>query len=322
MLSRPDLLAPVLRADGMREADRATMEDWGLPGRTLMETAGRACADHAEALAGDRPRRAVALAGRGNNGGDGLVVARVLHARGWDVTVVTTATADRATDDTAANLTLLHRLGDDRLRLGDLSTAPTEASVVVDALLGIGVAGDLREPIAGLAAWANRQAAPVLAVDVPSGLDADTGRAAEATVRADRTVAMGALKAGLLVGDGPNVAGDVVTAEIGIPDVLLRAEAAAWSASVEWLEAILPRRAADAHKYSAGRALCVVGSRHYTGAAVLATHAAYRAGAGAVVCCTPEGARATVDAHLPEVMVDAQPEADGGALAITAYDGI
>ncbi|MEM1056839.1 MAG: NAD(P)H-hydrate dehydratase [Bacteroidota bacterium] len=321
MLSRPDLLAPVLRADGMREADRRTMQEWGLPGRALMETAGRACADHAERLRGNGPHEAVVLAGKGNNGGDGLVIARVLHARGWRVTVATTATGDEATEDTAANLALLRRLEDDRLRLVGPADAVPGVGVIVDALLGIGISGELREPVAGLAAWANAQrerGARVLAVDVPSGLDADAGVAATGTVRADRTVAMGARKAGLLLGEGPRLAGEVVTAEIGIPGALLREHADAWVASDNWLEAVLPRRSADVHKYSAGRAVCIVGSRRFTGAAVLATQAAYRAGVGAVICCTPEGARATVDAHNLEVMVDAQPETEAGGLAITA----
>ena len=104
----------------MREADRRTMDEWDLPGRALMETAGRACADHAERLAGDSPREAVVLAGKGNNGGDGLVIARVLHARGWTVTVATNATADDATEDCAANLALLVWLAEasDRLTIG------------------------------------------------------------------------------------------------------------------------------------------------------------------------------------------------------------
>lgn len=314
----------------MREADRRTMDEWGLPGRALMETAGRACADHAERLAGDGPREAVVLAGKGNNGGDGLVIARVLHARGWAVTVATSAAPNDATEDCAANLALLARLAEasDRLTIHGPDPADLHRqrpALIVDALLGIGVEGALREPVASLAAWAEaerQRGAKVLAVDVPSGLNADTGEAPDGTVRADLTVAMGALKAGLLLGDGPQHTGTVVTAEIGIPDRLLREHADAWAASPDWLDAVLPQRAADAHKYSAGRALCIVGSRAFTGAAVLSTQAAYRAGAGAVVCCTPEGARATVDAHNSEVMVDAQPETDGGGLAITAYDGI
>ncbi|OZC02522.1 NAD(P)H-hydrate dehydratase [Rubricoccus marinus] len=328
MFARPDLLLPVLGADTMREADRRAMADWDVPGRVLMETAGRACADEAERLlaSGDAPEATV-LAGKGNNGGDGLVIARVLHARGWSVRVVTLASRDDSSDDTAANLALLERLAADSDRLtllapdADLGRA---SGVIVDALLGIGVSGDLREPVATLAAWANRQSprATVLAVDLPSGLNADTGEAPEGTIHADATVAMGALKAGLLLGDGPRLAGAVTVAEIGIPDRLLREHADAWTAGPDWLEAVLPQRASDAHKYSAGTAVCVVGSRRYTGAAVLATRAAYRAGAGAVIACTPESARLTVDAHNVEVMVAAQPETASGGLAFAALEPI
>ncbi|MDX1419967.1 MAG: NAD(P)H-hydrate dehydratase [Rubricoccaceae bacterium] len=330
-MTRPDpLLQPVLTAAAMREADRRTMEDYGLPGRVLMETAGRAACDALEARFGAQHGRDVlVLAGKGNNGGDGLVVARVLRARGARVRVVTLASEDDATEDTAANLALLHRLaeGDDAPQVDAYTdvrqiAAAHPPDLVVDALLGTGVTGALREPVRGLCAWMNRQAAPVVALDVPSGLDADTGEAPDDTVRAALTVAMGALKAGLLLGDGPPHVGEVVVAEIGIPGTLLHALAPAVRATDAWVAARLPRRAHDAHKYSAGRALCVVGSRAFTGAAVLATGAAYRAGAGAVVCCTPESARATVDAWRAEVMVEAQPETDEGTLSITAYDGI
>jgi len=168
----------------------------------------------------------------------------------------------------------------------------------------------------------SRQAAPVVALDVPSGLNSDTGAAPEDAVRAALTVALGALKAGLLLGDGPLHAGEVAVAEIGIPAGVLHALAPAVCATDAWVAGRLPRRAPDAHKYSAGLALCVVGSRAYTGAAVLATGAACRAGAGAVVCCTPRSARATVDAWRAEVMVDGLDETDEGTLSIRAYDEV
>lgn len=323
-MSADRLLLPVLSADGMRAADSATMADWGVPGRTLMETAGRAVADAVEAELGSAAgRTVVVLAGKGNNGGDGLVAARVLHARGSRVHVAALAT-DQSPPDTAANLALLHRLAEssDRLTVGAADARlPERPDAVVDALLGIGVAGALRDPVAGLCAAANAMrgaGAPVVAVDVPSGLDADTGAAADGSVRATVTLAMGGLKAGLLLGAGPALAGRVQTVEIGIPAALLREHAAAWTPGDGWLDAVLPRRAADAHKYAAGRALCVVGSRAYTGAAVLATRAACRAGAGAVVAAVPESVRATLDAHALEVMAAALPETADGTLAESA----
>ncbi len=157
---------------------------------------------------------------------------------------------------------------------------------------------------------------------MPTGVDATTGEAADGAVRAAVTVAFGAIKTGAVVGAGAVLAGRVVVAEIGVPEAEIEAAAAAHRASDAWVSATLPRRAADAHKYSAGRAVAVVGSRAYTGAAVLASTAALRAGAGAVVCCTPASAQPTVDAHSAEVMVEACPETSSGALTLAAFDAI
>ena len=316
-------LLPILDADAMRAADRAAISDWGVPGRVLMETAGRAAADAITERYPVEGERVVVLVGTGNNGGDGLVVARVLWARGADLRVVTLA--EDGDGDSGANLDLVRRLARDSGRLqitGDARPPDAPADLVVDALLGIGARGEIREPARSLCAWANRQPAPVVALDVPSGLDATTGAAPDDTVRADLTVTFGALKAGLVLGDGPQVAGEVVTVEIGIPSAELERHATAHRATRAWVGKTLPRRASSAHKYSAGTAVCVVGSGHFTGAAVLSTAAAYRAGAGAVVACTPRSAQATVDARNAEVMVDAQPETDAGTLAAAALDGV
>ncbi|WP_420454194.1 NAD(P)H-hydrate dehydratase [Rubrivirga sp.] len=310
---------PVLSADAMRAADRATIDDWGVPGRVLMETAGRAAAREIEARFPVRDRDVTVLVGTGNNGGDGLVVARVLAARG--ARVRTLVLPGDGTPDRTANLDLLRQLAEvaaglDVVGFEDVrQVANAPADVVVDALLGIGITGALREPARSLCAWTNRVDAPVVALDVPSGLDATTGRAADDAVRAALTVAFGAVKSGLLLGDGPTLAGDVVVAEIGIPDAELDSHATAWRAAPGDVGRALPTRAADAHKYSAGRVLAVVGSRAFTGAAVLSATAAYRAGAGAVVAAVPESAADVVDARAPEVMVDAQPETDAGTLA-------
>lgn len=321
-------LDPILTSDGMRAADRTTMDAWGVPGRVLMETAGRVTVDAIAARYPVEGARVTVLAGTGNNGGDGFVIARVLAARGADVRCLTLATEEDTTPDSAANLRLLRRLAErsDRIEVVSFDdvrqVANAPADLVVDALLGIGVSGPLREPVRGLCAWAGRQDAPVIAVDVPSGLDATTGQAAEGTPRADLTVTMAGMKAGLLLGDGPALAGHVVVAEIGIPGEEVERVASAHRATAAWVAAHLPRRADDAHKYSAGTAVCVVGSGPYTGAAVLSTAAAYRAGAGAVVACAPESAQATIDARNVEVMVDAQRETASQTLAWAALDDV
>ena len=324
----PDRLDPILSAEGMRAADRATIHDRGVPGRVLMETAGRAAADAICARVPIDGASVLVLAGHGNNGGDAFVVARVLAARGARVSVYTTAVdADGTphpdlTPDARANLDLLDRIG--TISLGLPRPLPANAAVIVDGLLGIGASGPLRGPIGRVCERLDglRRDALVVALDVPTGLDATTGEAAEHAVRADLTVAFGALKGGLVQGRGPALAGEVVTAEIGIPAREFDTRAVAHRPTPGWVASRLPRRAPDAHKYSAGRALCVVGSRAFTGAAVLATGAAARAGAGAVVCAAPQSAGATVDAGRTEVMVARQPETDTGTLAITAYDGI
>ena len=313
-------LTPLLTAEAMRAAEAATFEH--VPARVLMETAGRALADAAEqhALPPRGTPTATVLCGSGNNGGDGFVAARVLAARGWDVTVL--ALRDDADGDAGANLSLLRRAHAVRflspLDLDPAAPRTVHADVIVDALLGIGATGALRSPVDRAAAWANAHPAPTVAADVPTGLDATTGIAADSTARAAATVAFGALKTGLVLGDGPEHAGRVTVAEIGIPAVEIHPRAAACRADGAWVRAALPRRAPDAHKYSAGTALCVVGSRAFSGAAVLATGAALRAGAGAVRAAVPTGIAPTLDAWHAEVMAEALPETDTGGLAAAA----
>ncbi|WP_412063643.1 NAD(P)H-hydrate dehydratase [Rubrivirga sp. IMCC45206] len=313
---------PLVSAGAMRAADRAAIDDWGIPGRVLMETAGREAARVIAERFEIADGHVTVLVGTGNNGGDGLVVARVLADRGAHVRAL--VLPGDGTLDRAANLALLDRLAgaSDRIEvvrydtIGQAANAP--ADLVVDALLGIGASGPLREPAATLCAWADRQPAPVVAIDVPSGLDATTGRAADGTPTAALTVTFGAVKTGLRTGDGPRLAGDVVSVEIGIPASELRERATAFEVSRELAGRWLPVRAPDAHKYTAGRVLAVVGSRHFTGAAVLSTAAAYRAGAGAVVAVVPASARETVDRATAEVMVEAAPETLTGGLAADA----
>lgn len=319
-------LEPILSTEGMKAADMRTIEELGIPGRQLMENAGRAACDFIEARFGlMKNRNVIVFAGKGNNGGDGLVVARILAERGTHVTVVTLAFGENATPDTASNLQTLKSVENVEnipyKGMDEVHDLPT-ADLIVDALLGIGVEGELREPVSSLCSWINTQDAPIVAMDVPTGLNSDSGEAAENAVSAAYTVAMAALKTGHLLSEGPLHSGPIDVAEIGIPDDVIREEAIAFRAADAWITATLPRRAHNAHKYSAGRVLAVVGSRMFTGAAVLSTSASYRMGAGAVVCCTPRSAQSAIDAHVAEVMVAAQEESDAGTLAITSYDDI
>ena len=337
----PDGFAPVFSTTAMREADRRTMEEAGLPGAVLMETAGRGVAQRiAERFGPLEGKRIAVLAGSGHNGGDGLVVVRVLAQAGAHVTAATTMRLGTASDDAARTLRLAQRIAQhapDRLRLLPVRDgfdgerfdrtmrADGDFALVVDALLGIGASGPLRYPVDGLAAWANRQAAPTVAIDVPSGVDSDSGHAADGAVRAACTVAVAAYKPGLLFGDGAQHAGDIDLVPIGVPDDLrdeaMRAAGSARLTTDGGVRRLLPERAPDAHKYSAGMVLAVVGSAAFAGAAALACGAAARSGAGYVVAGTPAGARDVLRMHHPEL---AAPDLAGpdGHLTLEALDAL
>jgi ADP-dependent NAD(P)H-hydrate dehydratase / NAD(P)H-hydrate epimerase len=327
----PDLFEPVLSTEAMREADRRTIEEFGLPSRVLMETAARGVADALEVRFGAVDgRRVLVVCGRGNNGGDGFALARVLHARGGHLKVIAMGAADDLTEDAAANLRLLEEVAShtDRLSVEVRQSAddldPYWPEIVVDALLGVGVTGSLRDPIDALARWINACPAPVVAIDLPTGLDSETGRAADGAVRADLTVTVAAHKVGLLFNDGPELAGQIEVVDIGIPTHLLDEAATMRGSGLRTTDAgvrrLVPTRPRDAHKYTAGRVLAIAGSHQFPGAAVLTATAAARVGAGAVVVATTQRARPILEAHLVEVMTTPLPETEDGTLAYEALD--
>ncbi|MEM9801742.1 MAG: NAD(P)H-hydrate dehydratase [Planctomycetota bacterium] len=337
-MDQGDATLPVFSTAAMRAADRATIEEFGIPGFTLMETAARGAAYAIEERCGGaRGLRALVIAGKGNNGGDGLAIARILAGRGADVTVVTLAGAADATEDAAKNLALLRamegpraprvQLATDEASLAEIEAGlPPRLDVAVDALLGIGVTGPLREPIRTLATWCTR-ADSVVAIDVPTGIDSDTGVAHdEAAVRADLTVAMAARKPGHLFGAGREHSGDVEVVDIGIPPHLveraLGADGSARIATDRWVSDALPTRPAEAHKGSVGLALVAAGSDRYTGAAVLASLAAARIGAGYVTCATTPSTRAALDALSPSTATVALPTTDDGGIAADAAEEV
>jgi len=213
-----------LTREQIRELDRRAIEEFGIPGVVLMENAGRAVADAASAL---QPRRVAIICGKGNNGGDGYVCARHLFNRGAQPAVLVFAQLDQIAGDAAINLEIIRRM---RLDILDV-TVPEQleavqqrlvtADLVVDALLGTGAAGEVRGIIRSGIEIINRCGKPVLAVDIPSGLDANTGEVLGACVRADTTVTFVAPKTGFTRGRGPEHVGRVIVAEISIPRQLL-----------------------------------------------------------------------------------------------------
>lgn len=287
----------------MGEADRRTIAG-GVPGIELMEAAGRAVADaarreHAAAGGG----RIVVLCGPGNNGGDGFVAARLLAAQGRDVALHLLGAASRLRGDAA--LAAKRWTG----AVGAAAHADLDgASVVVDALFGAGLDRDLDGPARALVervnAWRAATGGRVVAVDVPSGLDGDTGQARGAAIEADATVTFFRLKPGHLLLPGRMLCGRVERADIGIPaSVLADLRPATFLNAPRLWRASLPAPSALGHKYSRGHALVLSGPMHRTGAARLAARGALRGGAGLVTIASPRDALAVNAAHLTAIML-------------------
>lgn len=303
----------------VRDLDRRTIEDFGLPGIALMETAGRAATEVlCERLARrghGRQARVAILCGPGNNGGDGYVIARHLAARGHRPLVLLVCDPTRVTGDAAINLEVLRRTGaplevllphDDsepaRALFTQRLTALREAGFVawVDALLGTGLSTPVRGAVADAIRLVNeareRDRALVLAVDTPSGLDVDTGQVlGEAAVQADVTVTFGAAKPGLYLEPGRGLVGELQVVDLGLPVPVMEEAGLDGEALIEGAIATLfPRRAPQSHKGSHGHVLVVAGTPGKTGAAVMAGTAALRAGAGLVTVGTHPGSLATI----------------------------
>jgi hydroxyethylthiazole kinase-like uncharacterized protein yjeF len=314
--SLPDWLTPLPDAEAMRAVDRWAIEQQGVPSLELMERAGEAVARAVEVNASDGP--VAVVCGKGNNGGDGLVVARMLRERGRQVSVVCAAPPEEFSGDAAANLERLP--GERPLTLAQGQAAIEAASVIVDALLGTGFAGEPHGAVAEAIEAIRNAAGAVVAVDIPSGVDASTGVVAGSAVRAAVTVTFHAAKPGLWVMPGKACSGEVRTVDIGIPrGAPLDARIGLTSAAVGEQ---LPLRAAASTKFASGQVLVAGGSRGLTGAPQMAAHASMRAGAGYVIACVPASLQDVIaTAATPELMTRGLPERDG-ALAPQAVERV
>lgn len=302
MTAPPSSLPPGLyTAAESRELDRLAIEEYGLPGFELMQRAGRA-AWRELARRWPEARRVAVCCGRGNNAGDGYLVAALAHERGLEVRVHELAPPEALRGDAAR---ARQRAVDAGVPMTPGVPEALGADVVVDALLGTGIRGPLRPPFAEATRRINACGAPVLAIDVPTGVDADTGGADEDAVRAVVTVTFIGRKLGLFTGPGAALAGAVVFDDLGVPSRLYRRLPGLPWLSYSQLPAAqrLGPRPADAYKHALGH-LVVVGGDHAMGGAVLmAAEAALRAGAGMVSVLTRAVHRPAILARRPEAMV-------------------
>lgn len=312
----------VATAQEMARIDRETIAG-GVPGVELMERAGRevvrAALDLFPELA--PPARVAICCGKGNNGGDGLVMARLLTDLGFEVAVLLLALPEELSPDARHNHARLPRsvrvaLAPPQEWAERWRALADPADLAVDAVFGTGINPPVAPAHAALFAAFNEQPTPVLSVDVPSGVAGDSGRVDPVAVRADATVTVGLPKLGLLLPPGRDHVGELAVADIGFADEVVARHAG----NLHWLTreeyaALLPRRPSDAHKYRCGTVLVMAGSRAYGGAATLAGLGALRSGAGLVTVAVPEPVELPTRAGLPEALVAALPATPAGTLA-------
>jgi hydroxyethylthiazole kinase-like uncharacterized protein yjeF len=311
----------ILTSAQMREADRFTIEDIGIPSLVLMENAGRQVVAAIEAtyeahLAG----RVAVLCGRGNNGGDGFVIARTLLQRGVDTSVFVIGSLTDVRGDARTNLDILGRLGVTVVEIADEQTWElhfseiSQCTLIVDAILGTGLKSAVTGMLETVIADVNASDIPIVAVDLPSGLSADTPHLPGDCINAAMTVTLAAPKLPLVLPPGEAYAGDVVIADIGIPYEVIEGLEGRYVdlLTPEQLRELIEPRTADAHKGDFGRVTVVAGSVGKTGAALLAGMGALRSGAGLVTIATPATCLPIVASMAPEVMTEPLAESEGG----------
>ena len=308
----------IVSADEMREMDRQTIENFGLPGRVLMEIAGRGATRWLlECFPDVLEMRTGVMAGRGNNGGDGFVIARYLHQKGGRVTIFLLTEEERLTGDAVANLALAHASGipvvclPDETAFRENRTALAHQHIFVDAILGTGLKSDVKAYYRTVIDFINDSGRPVFAVDIPSGLNADTGQPCGVCVRADATATFGYAKTGLILYPGADFTGELSVIDIGIPPFIAdRIKPDKWLLTESMMAGYPIPRASDTHKGKTGHLLVVAGSRGKTGAARMTAESALRAGAGLVTLAVPAGVHAMTAASMIEVMTEPVGKAD------------
>jgi NAD(P)H-hydrate epimerase len=321
----------VLNTEQMREADRRTIEDIGLPSIVLMENAGRQTVAAMEAAFDALASSRVAvLCGRGNNGGDGFVVARTLAQRGVEAVVFLFGSVGEVQGDARTNLEVLGHLGLTVIEITNAQewelhfTEVSECEVVVDAILGTGFRGRLTGLLETVVADVNELGVPIVAIDLPTGLSADSAELAGEAVDATMTVTLAAPKIPLVFPPADTRAGDLVIADIGIPLPLIDELEGPYLELLtrDRMRGILPGRAAESHKGDFGRVLIVAGSLGKTGAAHLAALGALRSGAGLVTVATPRSCLPIVASMGAEYMTVPLEETPAGTVDFAALDRV
>ncbi len=314
----------------MQQFDRSAIKQYSIDGLLLMENAGRKFADllesHLHTLSG---KTIAILCGKGNNGGDGFVIARHAANAGAHVTVCLCCRARDVSGDALKNLAILRKLSKKKkssiiLRETLLPKSfPKAPDIIVDALFGTGFRGEVKGIYKAALEWANSSNAMRVAVDIASGVNGTTGSVVNLAFKADMTITMGLAKVGHYMGEGPECSGKIEIADIGIPKFLFNpSKDQVYRVTQQDVSKALPRRPRAAHKNSVGRVFILAGSRAFSGAPVMSALAAMKCGAGAVVLGVPESVYPVAAKKMTEVMVTPLEETTEGSISLRALPQI
>ncbi len=316
----------ILSPERMKRYDEYAINTWGMPSAVLMENAGRSTYRLLREEHLGRKKRLAVCCGRGNNGGDGFVIARYAARDGFETTLFLTCQPDELKGDAALNMGLYRSLGGEILTVkkpGDVSNALKEADLVVDAIFGTGLSKEVEGIEKALIEEMNRSGKPIIAVDIPSGLDALRGVPLGVAVKAVSTYTYGYAKLGQIVYPGAAYVGDLTVIDLSLP--ALAEKEIGIDAEVidgEMVRGFLKTREPWAHKGSFGHALVISGSTGKTGAAAMTSNAALKAGAGLVTLVIPRSLNDIMEAKLTEVMTYPVEDHGKGHLARDAFDEI
>lgn len=319
----------VVTALEMRHIDEETIRNIGIPGIVLMENAGLSVVNVIEKYFRKSGTSKVSIfVGKGNNGGDGLVIARHLKNKGYDVKIYLLSSSDKFQGDALINLQIVQNMGlniETILSEIDLEYHKAEVAnsdLIIDAIFGTGLAGPIKGVSAKVVNFLNNTGLPIIAVDLPSGLDADTGKVEGECIKADVTVTMGLPKRGLLLYPGANFVGKIEIADIGIPSTVIELQDIKVNLLSTDNVGRLPKRPSDSHKGNFGRVLVLGGSIGLTGASAMASESALRSGAGLVTLGIPKSLNPIMEVKLTEVMTLPLPETEEQTFSKKSYDNI
>ncbi len=318
-------MVKIVTANEMQEIDRVTMKKYGIPGMVLMERAGLAVVSKINEIYSDR--KVVVLCGGGNNGGDGFVIARILHNQGREVELFTAFNPHKLKGDAKMNYNTAKKYGVAISPINKFLTVKPKPfnrnSLIIDALLGTGLSKDVRSPVSGVINRINKLSCPVISVDIPSGVSSDTGQIMGCAVKARRTITFGLPKRGHLLYPGAEHSGELFIADIGFHQKLLQSDKIKVSL-IRKQDAVhlLRTRPKYSHKGTYGHVLFLAGSRGKTGAALMASKACLRAGAGLVTIGIPETLADALQSRVTEEMILPLADKGDGSLSFNSVDAI